>query len=127
MKNIRIYLPCTAVLLFTVVHILVVQDPTHRYFCLNNNNENEQCRVEDKQNFLVYGLDSSFPSQFFSSIFGENLDEFTQLGTDLEKLQAVQVALADILLEISVFSEHFQSNMPHFWLRIKEEELRMEN
>ena len=85
MKNIRIYLPCTAVLLFTVVHILVVQDPTHRYFCLNNNNENEQCRVEDKQNFLVYGLDSSFPSQFFPSIFGENLDEFTQLGTDLEK------------------------------------------
>ena len=51
----------------------------------------EQCRVEDKQNFLVYGLDSSFPSQFFSSIFGENLDEFTQLGTDLEKVASCEL------------------------------------
>ena len=47
--------------------------------------------------------------------------------TNLEKAASGASALVDILLEIPLFWGHIQSNNPYFWLRIKEEELRMEN
>ena len=37
-----------------------------------------------------------------------------RLDPDLEKLQAVQVALADILSEITLFSELFAANIPFY-------------
>ena len=43
-----------------------------------------------------------------------------------KKLQAVQAVLADILSEIPLFWGPFDSNIHYFWLRMKEEELKME-
>ena len=40
-----------------------------------------------------------------------------------KKLQAVQVALADILSEITLFWGHFESNILYFRVRMEKEEL----
>ena len=43
-----------------------------------------------------------------------------------KKLQAVQAALPDILSEIMLFWELFESIIPLFWLKMEEEELEIE-
>ena len=43
-----------------------------------------------------------------------------------KKLQVVQAALADILLEISLFWGYFESNILYFWVRMEEKGLTIE-
>ena len=52
---------------------------------------------------------------------------YHSLCIDLEKLQAVQMALADILSKITLFWGHFEPNILYFWARMEEEELTMDN
>ena len=52
---------------------------------------------------------------------------FWTLSQTWKKLQAVQAALADILSKIPLFWGHFESNIPHLWQKMEEEEVKMRN
>ena len=49
------------------------------------------------------------------------------LDYPLQTWKKLQAALADILLEITLFWGHYESNIQYFWLRMEEEELKMKN
>ena len=72
------------------------------------------------------------PPQIPFSIFLLNINTEQRHGLILppiqtwKKLQVVQAVLADILSEIQQILGHFQLNIIYFWLRIEEEEVRIE-